>query len=197
MTVYEYTAQRHREGLYAIKGANKYGADLLQKKMSIVNRGRNYLIIIGTQTAKMEIMSRLKNQIEKNADGNYLVNPGPKFIHFPKAFADAEYFKELTAEHLVRKQTGMYDYFIWEKKHKYVANESLDLLVYNYALMKKLIPNWAGLEKKYAHLLEGKSNDIKQTDVRQEIIKKEPVVIPQKKKESIIPAFRKNSIMNW
>jgi len=135
--VYDYTAGRMREGLYAIKGATKYGADLLPRKLSPVNKGKTMLLVIGTQLAKHELFSRLKK----------ITAPGPRYIHFPKIYCDADYFKQLAAEQAVRKYVGLHEFIVYEKRKKSDANEAIDLLVYNYAAMKLLNPNWQKLKQ--------------------------------------------------
>jgi len=137
--VYEYTTGRSREGIFSIKGARSYGADLLARKISMVNKGRTPLVVIGTQTAKHEVITRMRD-----------ISKGSKAIHFCKAYCDAEYFRQLTAEHAVRKTTGMYEYFVYEKKDRNAANEALDLMVYNYAAMRFYMSRhtWQGLKRR-------------------------------------------------
>lgn len=135
--VYEYCAQRLRENIYAIKGAQRYGADLLPRKATRANKGRTPLLIIGTQAAKTELYGRLKNIKES----------GPKCIHFPKLYCDAEYFKQITAEHGIKKYQGLLEYVVYEKKKKSLANEAIDLMVYAYCAMKILSPNWSRLKE--------------------------------------------------
>lgn len=144
MLVYEHTRGKHSRGVFAIKGANRYGADLLPRKISMVDKGRTPLLVIGTQAAKSEVMGRL----------NDVKEPGPKYIHFCKAFADRSYFEQLTAEHAVLKREGMYEYYVYEKKDRNGANESLDLLVYNLVAMKHYMYShtWAGLERSYERM---------------------------------------------
>jgi len=170
-TVYEYTTTRSRRRIYAIKGANRYGAELLQRKASFVNKGRTLLIIIGTQQAKHEIYSNLKN----------IKTPGAKYTHFAKCFCDADYFKQLTAEHAVRKTTGMMDFIIYEKKKKSLANEAIDLFVYNYAAMEYLNPNFDAIEKSIERIKE--SGVQKETKEAEATLKQpEPVqAVPQRK----------------
>lgn len=135
--VYEYCTGRTREGIYAIKGAQKYGADLLPRKATRANKGRTPLLIIGTQSAKSELYGRLKN----------IKDPGPKCIHFTRLYCDAEYFKQLTAEHGIKKYSGLLEYLVYEKKKKSQANEAIDLMVYAFCGMKILSPNWQRLKE--------------------------------------------------
>ena len=128
---------KFRQGMFALKGANKYGAPLLPKTATIVNHNSVYLLNIGTQAAKGEIFGRL----------NEITKPGERYFHFTKAFCDAEYFKQLTAEHAVRKRVGLVEYVYYERKKRGLSNEALDLLVYNYVMLKHLNPNFNAIEK--------------------------------------------------
>ncbi len=148
-TVYEYTRNRQNEGIIAVKGANKYGAPLLPRRASLVDKGRTLLIAIGTQAAKYEIFSCL----------NRIKTKGPKYTHFAKAFCNSEYFKQLTSEHAVRKTTGLIDYIMYEKKKKSDSNEALDLYVYNYAAMEHLNPNFEAIKKNYDKILSEKKEE--------------------------------------
>lgn len=139
-SVYAYTSGKLSRGIISIKGANKYGAPVLPRYFSRVGKKGNHpLLIIGTQAAKAEWMSRLDLKI----------GAGPKKLHFTKLFCNAEYFKQLTAEHLVKKNTGMIDYYIYEKIDAKAANEAADLLTYNYAMMKHCTANFAALKAKH------------------------------------------------
>lgn len=153
ISVYDYVTPRQRYGVYAIKGAQKYGADLLPRRASMVNKGRTKLIIIGTQAAKAELYGRLKN----------VTTAGAKCLHFTKIFCDAEYFKQLTAEHGVRKRSGILEYVFYEKKKKSMANEAIDLLVYAYTIMKLINPNWEQLERSLSR--EVIKIDVPETDI--------------------------------
>lgn len=136
-TVYDYVRGREHEGIYAIKGANKFGASMLPKKFSPVDKGTVNLLVIGTQVIKEEVYKCLTN----------IKNPGPKFTHFPKCFCDAEYFNQVIAEHRVTKYIGTYSYTYFEPKSKGISNEAWDLMVYNYAAQEFKSPNYDELEK--------------------------------------------------
>ncbi len=136
-TVYEFCAGKFpTQNVLALKGAVKYGAPLVPKKLTDANNGKTALMMIGTQAAKTILFNRL----------NEIKEPGKKYIHFTKAFCDVEYFDQLTAEHAVTKTIGMNQYIVYEPKKRGLANEALDLLVMNYTLMKSLNPNFESLE---------------------------------------------------
>ena len=136
-TCYDFLKGKARKGWFGIKGANKYGAPLLPKTVTMVNHNTVYLLNIGTQAAKGEIYGRL----------NEITKPGERYFHFTKIFCDVDYFKQLTAEHAVRKTTGLVEYVYYEKKKRSESNEALDLLVYNYIMLKHLNPNFKLIEE--------------------------------------------------
>jgi len=137
-TVY---AQTHgkliKKKILAFKGANKYGAPLIPKKLSETGRRKTKLIIVGTQAAKGILFERL----------NAITEHGRKYIHHTKQFCDVEYYDQLTAEHAITKTVGLSQYIVYEKKQRHLANEALDLLVMNYAAMKSLLPQFEKIEK--------------------------------------------------
>lgn len=143
-TVYDYVRGKHREGVFAIKGSNKYAAPMLPKAYSLVDKGRVMLLSLGTQIIKEELFSCLER----------VKAPGPKFTHFASCFADAEYFRQLTAEHRVLKYIGGMQFYIFEPKKRGLANEALDMLVYNYAAMESCNPNWDYLDKQYLEMAD-------------------------------------------
>ncbi len=63
--------------------------------------------------------------------------PGAGYLHFSREFCDEEYFRQLTAEQLKRKQVRGYSIRYWEKAPG-VRNEALDLEVYAYAAFLRL-----------------------------------------------------------
>lgn len=135
-TVYAYTTRRSGHRIFATKGAVRYNATLLPNKVSMVNKGRTPLIFIGTQTAKHELLSRI----------DAITEPGARYLHFAKSVCDADYFRQLTSEKAVVKRTGLVEYTVYEKSGSRTRNEAIDLMVYNYAAMRFLTPNWRALE---------------------------------------------------
>jgi phage terminase large subunit GpA-like protein len=90
------------------------------------------LRILGTDTLKRTILSRLK-----------LDAPGPGFMHFPMS-ADDEYFKQLTAESLIKIREKGEIKFTWKKNRE--RNEALDCRVFGYAALVALNPDLAMIE---------------------------------------------------
>jgi phage terminase large subunit GpA-like protein len=80
--------------------------------------------MIGTDAIKRTILSRLK-----------LEAPGPGFMHFPMS-AEEEYFKQLTAESLIKIREKGEVKFIWKKTG---TQRGLDCRVYGY--VRRLNPD--------------------------------------------------------
>lgn len=124
--VYDYTRRHERDRVYACKGSSLDGAPL-------VNRGtrqgkwRVLVVSVGTSTAKDLIYSRLAIEDKSR----------PGYIHFPNdpdAGCDGDYFKHLTAERLVTRQTKGGEVSRWENPQK--RNEALDCAVYARAALE-------------------------------------------------------------
>jgi phage terminase large subunit GpA-like protein len=78
---------------------------------------------IGVDTIKEIVYARLR-----------IMDPGPGFCHFPSNY-DRDYFDMLTAEVRVPDYTTPIPKYVWRKKSVSARNESLDLRVYNYAVL--------------------------------------------------------------
>lgn len=128
-TVYEYCRRRARSGRFAIKGVGSCGKQLIWRTSM---KDGVPLILLGVNEGKQEVYSRLM-----------LTEPGARYFHFGADDRhircrgyDEEYFRGLTAEHKVRRQTGGLIYEQWEPVNRRVRNEPLDLRVYALAAMK-------------------------------------------------------------
>lgn len=117
--VYNHTRNRERKGIWAIKGKGGYGVPPLPRSFQWVDNNRTKLLHLGSNAAKLELYARLK-----------ISTPGPKYIHFPDCYCNDEFFKQFSAERLVRKYTGMISYFVYEKPDRHSANEVVDLMYY-------------------------------------------------------------------
>lgn len=128
--VYAFTRRHEAERVFACKGRGGSGVALV-----LPPRTRNadgaYLVNVGVDAAKEALHSRLA-----------LVEPGPGCVHFPAApdlgFSD-EYFRQLTAEVLVRKRRGSVLVDTWQKIRD--RNEALDCAVYALAALELLHPD--------------------------------------------------------
>ncbi len=122
--VYRYCTGRSFKRVYACKGQARPGSELVSRP-SRNNRFRARLFMIGTDSAKDAIFSRLR-----------LREPGPGYIHLP-SWTEREWMAQLTAEKAVRR-------YIRGKgsKREYVKtrqrNEALDLTVYCLAALHSL-----------------------------------------------------------
>ena len=135
-TVYDYVRNRSFERLFAVKGRGTVGMPILGRTYSLVDNGRTKLLSIGTNAAKEQIFSALD-----------LKEAGAKYIHFPRTYCDEEYFEQLTAEVGFKMISGLIEYTVYKKKKRDIRNEALDLLVYAYAAVEFVNPNFEKLEK--------------------------------------------------
>jgi len=139
--VYEFCKPREERRIWALKGGSKTGTPAVGRP-GRNNAGNVPLRIIGTDAIKRTILSRLK-----------LEAPGPGFMHFSMS-ADEEYFKQLTAESLIKIREKGEVKFIWKKNRE--RNEGLDCRVYGYAALIALNPD---LER-YAAMIQAQSREI-------------------------------------
>lgn len=125
--VYKYCKARELRRVFAIKGSSVAGKPIISRP-STSNKLKTKLFIVGTDTAKELIYSRL--QIEEFGDG---------FMHFNKNF-DEEYFKQLTAEKITTQYSKGFAKRVWVKTRP--RNEALDITVYNLSALAILNPNF-------------------------------------------------------
>lgn len=149
-TVYDYVRRRSSERLFAIKGRGTVGIPILGRTYSLVDNGRTKLLTVGTNAAKEQIFNALDLQ-----------EAGAKYIHFPRAYCDEEYFEQLTSEVGFKIVSGLIEHTVYKKKKRDIRNEALDLLVYAYAAIEFINPNFEKLEanlKAKAERLKGKTD---------------------------------------
>lgn len=122
--VYNFTRPLIGRRVFSIKGAS--GPREIVGKMSKSERHRTRLFVVGVDSAKDTVLSRLRRRA-----------PGPGFIHLPATVED-EYLEQLTAEVPVR---------VWRKggwtrewKKTRERNEAWDLEVYALAALYILGP---------------------------------------------------------
>ena len=125
--VYEYCKEREINRVFAVKGANQIGKPLVSK-FSRNNKLRVKLFMIGTDTAKQLIYSRLK-----------IHKPSAGYCHFPSNYPE-EYFKQLTSERIQTKFINGHPQRVWIKQNG-KRNEALDCRVYGLAALHILNPN--------------------------------------------------------
>ena len=120
-------------GRFPIKGKAGMGLNLIFKYSNPKGSGV-LLTILGVDDGKQEIMSRLG------------ITDGDGIMHYPrdddfvgKRGYDADYFKQLIAEHRVMRQVNGIVYPAWEPIVPKSRNEALDLAVYNLACAKSCV----------------------------------------------------------
>lgn len=132
--VADYCLKRKALQRVPIRGAQTFGVPLIGPIRPSQVPGAK-LLYVGVDDGKQHIMQRLKA----------ITEPGPKYSHFPldeQRGYTRTYFKGLLAERLViEKHAGTL-----VKKWKNIAadkrNEPIDLMVYNLACMRSLLPDW-------------------------------------------------------
>lgn len=142
--VYEYTRRHEAQQVFACKGSSLNGAPLVNRG-NRVGKFRTIVVSVGTSTAKDTIYGRL--QIEDREAAGY--------IHFPsnpEAGCDGDYFKHLTAERLVTRQTKGGEISRWENPNK--RNEALDTAVYAMAAKEFTRANLRELDRKMKAKIE-------------------------------------------
>lgn len=145
--VYDFCRERHARRVYACKGSSTPGSPLASIKAHKSSGRRILLAMVGTDTAKDLIFSRLKQ-----------TEPGPRYMHFPKAYGyDQEFYEQLGAEKaIIEKKRGIIRR-TWVKKRE--RNEALDCRVYSLAALDLLRPDWEAIRKNLAaaHLRQQKA----------------------------------------
>jgi len=192
--VYEFIRKNPGKRFYAIKGVGGYGKPLLGTR-SLVDMKRVNLYHIGTNEGKDILFSRL--QI-KEADK-------PKYIHFSKNICNADYFKQLASERLVKKRSGMIEYGVYEKKTNNTRNEILDLEVYNIAACEFLYPRFEKIRTNLGLKID-KSEEPEETSTKntenisgntEQNIKDNPVIPNNKKFINKIIRRNTNFVTGW
>ena len=133
--VYAFVKERARRRVNAIKGMAGSGRPIWPKRASKNNKGRINLFLVGVDTAKDSVYSRLR-----------ITEPGPGYCHFPEG-RDPAWFEQLTAETVVTKYIKGFPTRVWQKRPS-VRNEALDCRVYAYAALLSTNPVWARLARK-------------------------------------------------
>jgi len=130
--VYQFTKPRQARRIFAIKGLSVAGKPIANKP-SYVGKNKAVLYGVGTDSAKEAIFARLTTDVNETT------------LHFPSD-VDEEYFKQLTAEKRVAKFVRGRKTLVWKQIRP--RNESLDCLVYCFAAIYILNPNWDSIEQR-------------------------------------------------
>jgi len=153
--VYEFTKARQGRRVFAIKGSNQTGKAIANRP-TFVGKNKAVLYPVGTDTAKEAIFARLSTDKE-NTTLNFCSD------------LDEEYFKQLTAEKRITKFVRGRKTLVWKQIRP--RNEALDTLVYNFAAIYILNPNFDIIEEKIL------TNESKPQE-KQENRPKRPINIP-------------------
>lgn len=119
--VYKFCKPRYGRRIFAIKGMGGEGKPVINGRPSTNNHIKCKLFTIGVDTIKELIYARLKIKDE-----------GAGYCHFPTSYTE-EYFRELTAEKVVKKYHRGFYKRQWVKVRP--RNEALDCRVYSYAAL--------------------------------------------------------------
>tara|TARA_A100001201_G_scaffold143688_1_gene146725 strand:- start:3309 stop:5129 length:1821 start_codon:yes stop_codon:yes gene_type:complete len=130
--VYEFTKPRQARRIFAIKGLAQAGKPIANRP-SYVGKNKAVLYGVGSDSAKEAIFARLSTEPENTT------------LHFCSDL-DEEYFKQLTAEKRVTKFVRGRKTLVWKQVRP--RNEALDTLVYNFAAIYILNPNFDSIEQK-------------------------------------------------
>jgi len=130
--VYQFTKPRQGRRIFAIKGLSTAGKPIANRP-TFVGKNKAVLYGVGTDSAKEAIFARLSSEPEDTT------------LHFCSDL-DEEYFKQLTAEKRVTKFVRGRKSLIWKQIRP--RNESLDTLVYNFAAIYILNPNYDTIQER-------------------------------------------------
>jgi phage terminase large subunit GpA-like protein len=121
---YRFCKARAGRRIWALKGGSERGKEVVGRP-SDKNRYRTKLFMVGTDTAKDIVFSRMR-----------IKTPGPGYMHLP-AWIDDEYLEQLTSERAIRKYVkgkGTVREYVKTRER----NEALDLEVYCLATLYTL-----------------------------------------------------------
>ena len=130
--VYQFTKPRQSRRIFAIKGLSTAGKPIANRP-TFVGKNKAVLYGVGTDSAKEAIFARLSTE------------PDTTTLHFCSDL-DEEYFKQLTAEKRITKFVRGRKTLAWKQIRP--RNEALDTLVYNFAAIYILNPNYDSIENK-------------------------------------------------
>ena len=135
---YRFVRPRQVRRVFGVKGASTHASPIVNRPAKSKTK-KVRLIIVGTDTAKELLFSRLQ-----------LSEPGPGYMHYPQSYSEV-FFKQLTNEKAV---TVVYKgqpilTFVPKGPH-----EALDIRVYSLAAFKLLNANLPAIAKKLSVPME-------------------------------------------
>jgi len=129
---YQFTKPRQGRRVFAIKGLSTAGKPIANRP-TFVGKNKAVLYGVGTDSAKEAIFARLATDPDKTT------------LHFCSD-VDEEYFKQVTSEKRITKFVRGRKTLAWKQIRP--RNEALDTLVYNFAAIYILNPNFDSIEHK-------------------------------------------------
>jgi len=145
--VYQFTKPRQGRRVFAVKGLSTAGKPIANRP-TFVGKNKAVLYGVGSDSAKEAIFARLSSEPEYTT------------LHFCSDL-DEEYFKQLTAEKRVTKFVRGKKSLIWKQIRP--RNEALDTLVYNFAAIYILNPNYDTIQERILSQQIKPSEDGKKT----------------------------------
>jgi phage terminase large subunit GpA-like protein len=130
--VYQFTKPRQGRRVFAIKGLSTAGKPIANRP-TFVGKNKAVLYGVGTDSAKETIFSRLS------------ADPDKTTLHFCSDL-DEEYFQQITAEKRITKFVRGRKSLVWKQIRP--RNEALDTLVYNFAAIFILNPNYNTIQER-------------------------------------------------
>ena len=130
--IYQFTKPRQARRIFAVKGLSVAGKPIANRP-TFVGKNKATLYGVGTDSAKEAIFARLSTDADSTT------------LHFCSDL-DEEYFKQLTAEKRITKFVRGRKTLAWKQIRP--RNEALDTLVYNFAAIYILNPNFNSIEEK-------------------------------------------------
>ena len=130
--VYQFTKPRQGRRIFAVKGLSTAGKPIANRP-TFVGKNKAVLYGVGSDSAKEAIFARLSSEPEYTT------------LHFCSDL-DEEYFQQLTAEKRVTKFVRGKKSLVWKQIRP--RNEALDTLVYNFAAIYILNPNYDTIEER-------------------------------------------------
>ena len=174
--VYQYVKPREERGIIAVKGSATPGRGIVSNRPSKQKYSVN-LYIVGVTAAKDLIYHRLRN-LEPGTGG---------FMHFNMSY-DAEFFKELLGERIIRKKWNGRMVRTYEKLPNQRV-EGLDATVYAVAALRLLNPNFQVLHRKREQLLEEKKTAVVEVPVEVEALSRFAEMtrteVPQRRQKTV------------
>lgn len=185
--VMDYCKARSARRIFAMKGSSR-PADPIAAGPRRNNRRKCHLWIIGTDTAKSLLMSRLKQ-----------TEAGPGYMHFPlgKEYGyDENYFSMLTAEEVRQEFKRGRATRVWVKVRP--RNEALDCRVYALGALTVLQPDFRAIEKRVNRIKPvtdpGKTAESEPEETSQEA---QPEPVPKKKRKQLRLPRRGGWVWGW